>query len=212
MESEFGERLRALRTARGETLDAVSKATGLSIAMLSRIERGERVPSPAATESLARHFGLPPDEMIEEAVANQVRGRYGAARAERIGERMQQDVVSFRRMPIEMLGAPRSYEHDRDAPPARVGLESARPVAQRDDDLESETLEAIELAMAAQRNATRTIMRALPEMSAAGREKVVRAFASLGDDANAVLDTLESGLLGPSVAETARHRPERGSR
>lgn len=212
MESDFGERLRALRTARGETLEAVSKATGLSIAMLSRIERGERAPSPTAAESLASHFGLSPDEVIEEAVANKVRDRWGAARAERIGERMQQDVVGFRRLPIEMLGAPRSYEHDRDTQTAGIGLSSVRSDPWREDDLESEAVEAIRLAAAAQRSAARVLLRTLPGMSAARQDEALKAFASLSDDTGEVLDELASGRLGPRVAEMAKHASEKGSR
>ena len=43
---DFGLRLRQLRHDRRETLEQVSEATGLSVAMLSRVERGERLPSP----------------------------------------------------------------------------------------------------------------------------------------------------------------------
>lgn len=212
MESEFGERLRALRTARGETLDTVSKATGLSIAMLSRIERGERAPSPTAAESLAGHFGLSPDEVIEEAVANKVRDRWGAARAERIGERMQQDVVGFRRLPIEMLGSPRSFEHDRDTTPAGVSLSSVQSGPWRDDVLESEAIEAIELAASAQRSAARTLLRTLPEMSPTRQDEAVRAFASLSEDAGEVLDELASGRFGQRVAKMAEHTSKKGPR
>lgn len=211
MEPGFGERLRALRTARGETLETVSQATGLSIAMLSRIERGERAPSPAAAESLAGHFGLSPDEVIEEAIANQVRGRWGAARAERIGERMQQDVIGFRRMPIEMLGAPRSFEHDRDADTSRVAVSSLRSGQRFDDDAAAEALDAIELAAAAQRHAAKTLMRALPEIDATRREEAVRAFASLSEEADTVLERLADGRRDERTDEMTRRASEERS-
>lgn len=76
-EHDFGQWLRRLRHERGETLEDVSAATGLSVAMLSRVERGERLPSPESVESLARHFGLPADELLSETIAHKVMNRYG---------------------------------------------------------------------------------------------------------------------------------------
>jgi len=45
--------------------------------MLSRIERGERSPSPAAVLALAQHFGLPPHELVGEVLAERICARYG---------------------------------------------------------------------------------------------------------------------------------------
>lgn len=45
LESAIGERLRLLRTARGLTLDDLAGASGVSRAMISRIERGEASPT-----------------------------------------------------------------------------------------------------------------------------------------------------------------------
>jgi len=45
LDRAIGERVRALRTARGLTLDALADKTGVSRAMLSRIERGESNPT-----------------------------------------------------------------------------------------------------------------------------------------------------------------------
>lgn len=45
LESAIGERVRQLRTARGETLDGLAAASGVSRAMISRIERGEASPT-----------------------------------------------------------------------------------------------------------------------------------------------------------------------
>ncbi|MCX8007655.1 MAG: helix-turn-helix domain-containing protein [Coriobacteriia bacterium] len=77
MPNTIGNTLRALRGARNETLAEVSRATGISPAMLSRIERGERSPSPAAVRSLARHFGLPAHELLGETLAERMCARYG---------------------------------------------------------------------------------------------------------------------------------------
>ena len=45
LESAIGERLRLLRVARGQTLDDLAGASGVSRAMISRIERGEASPT-----------------------------------------------------------------------------------------------------------------------------------------------------------------------
>ncbi len=45
LESAIGERLRLLRTARNQTLDDLATASGVSRAMISRIERGEASPT-----------------------------------------------------------------------------------------------------------------------------------------------------------------------
>lgn len=48
--------LRAVRKARGETIQQVSAAVGIDSGNLSRIERGLQKPSLALTERLATHF------------------------------------------------------------------------------------------------------------------------------------------------------------
>jgi transcriptional regulator with XRE-family HTH domain len=81
MANTVGHTLRTLRVSRNETLHDVSRATGLSVAMISRIERGERSASPAAILALARHFGLPPHELVGEALAERMCARYGSETA-----------------------------------------------------------------------------------------------------------------------------------
>ena len=76
-ELEFGRKLRALRHERSETLEDVSTATGLSVAMLSRVERGQRLPSPESVEALAQHFGLPTEDLMRETIANRIVNSYG---------------------------------------------------------------------------------------------------------------------------------------
>ena len=76
-ELEFGRKLRALRHERNETLEDVSAATGLSVAMLSRVERGQRLPSPDSVEVLAQHFGLPTEKLMREAIASRIVNSYG---------------------------------------------------------------------------------------------------------------------------------------
>jgi transcriptional regulator with XRE-family HTH domain len=53
--------LRAAREARGETLTEVSAACGTDAGNLSRIERGEQIPSKELARRLFNHF----DQVVE---------------------------------------------------------------------------------------------------------------------------------------------------
>ncbi|MFJ3958942.1 helix-turn-helix domain-containing protein [Arthrobacter sp. NPDC090010] len=59
-----GPRLRALREARGLTLETLSADTGISLSTLSRLESGIRRPSLELLYPLAKHYRLPLDELV----------------------------------------------------------------------------------------------------------------------------------------------------
>ncbi|RJL24746.1 helix-turn-helix domain-containing protein [Bailinhaonella thermotolerans] len=61
---EIGPRLRALRRARGLTLEALSAETGISISILSRLESGKRRPALELLIPLARAHGVALDRLI----------------------------------------------------------------------------------------------------------------------------------------------------
>ncbi len=58
-------RLRHWRLQLGYSLEEVSDLSGLSIAMLSRVERGERRLSPKARVTIARRLGVPIRELFD---------------------------------------------------------------------------------------------------------------------------------------------------
>ncbi|WP_440983317.1 helix-turn-helix domain-containing protein, partial [Shinella sumterensis] len=58
LESAIGERLRLLRGARAMTLDDLAGASGVSRAMISRIERAEASPTAALLARLSEALGL----------------------------------------------------------------------------------------------------------------------------------------------------------
>jgi transcriptional regulator with XRE-family HTH domain len=93
--ANFGSVLRRLRHGRDETLEQVSGATGLSVAMLSRVERGERLPSPESVEALARHFELPVDYLMSETIANRMVNRYGEESTSRAAEHLSREAVDL---------------------------------------------------------------------------------------------------------------------
>jgi len=63
-------RIRHWRQQLGYSLEEVADLVGLSIAMLSRVERGERQLSPAARIAVSRRLGVPIRELfdVEELV------------------------------------------------------------------------------------------------------------------------------------------------
>jgi transcriptional regulator with XRE-family HTH domain len=58
-------RLRLWRATEGLTLDEVSGLTGLSVAMLSRVERGERDLAPLTKVKVARRLGVSVGDLFE---------------------------------------------------------------------------------------------------------------------------------------------------
>nr|WP_069170270.1 helix-turn-helix transcriptional regulator [Streptomyces griseus] len=60
-------RLRAARERRGDSLTAVSRATGISLSTLSRIETGRRTPTLEVLLRLTRAYGLSLDELVGDA-------------------------------------------------------------------------------------------------------------------------------------------------
>lgn len=63
----MGPRLRAAREQRGATLTGVSRATGISLSTLSRIETGRRRPTLEVLLHLAKAYGISLDELAGTA-------------------------------------------------------------------------------------------------------------------------------------------------
>lgn len=63
MLAAMGPRLRAAREQRGATLTGVSRATGISLSTLSRIETGRRKPTLEVLLQLAKEYGVSLDEL-----------------------------------------------------------------------------------------------------------------------------------------------------
>jgi transcriptional regulator with XRE-family HTH domain len=62
--TQLGGRLRALRSAKGWTLEELAERSGFSKAFLSRLEAGSRQPSIAAVLTLARVFDVPMGDLF----------------------------------------------------------------------------------------------------------------------------------------------------
>ncbi|MFB9909696.1 helix-turn-helix domain-containing protein [Allokutzneria oryzae] len=62
--NEVGPRLKRVRKERGATLSALSRATGISVSTLSRLESGQRRPSLELLLPIARAHKVPLDELV----------------------------------------------------------------------------------------------------------------------------------------------------
>jgi transcriptional regulator with XRE-family HTH domain len=72
-ERQLADRLAALRTAAGWSLDELAARSGVSRATLSRLERAETSPTATLLSRLARAHGLPLSRLLTEAEALPVR-------------------------------------------------------------------------------------------------------------------------------------------
>ena len=75
---EIGLRLKRLRKARLETLHQVSKMADVDSPLLSKIERGERLPTDEQLKRLAEHFEVSIGELQPTLVAQRILREYGA--------------------------------------------------------------------------------------------------------------------------------------
>ena len=75
MNETLGTVLRRLRHERGLTLEEVAEATGISVAMLSRAEREQRVPSTEIVAALSDYYGVPPEVLERYAAELHYRSR-----------------------------------------------------------------------------------------------------------------------------------------
>ena len=77
---QVGPRLRQLRQDRGGTLAELSRATGISVSTLSRLESGQRKPSLELLLPIARAYQVPLDELVAELEVDDPRVEIAATR------------------------------------------------------------------------------------------------------------------------------------
>jgi len=219
---DFGYILRRLRHSRDETLEQVSEATGLSVAMLSRIERGERLPSPESVEVLARHFGLSADYLKSETIAHRLVNRYGEESASRTAEHMTREREDLALMadtaedvekPRDRLPGPQPDTSDSDLR-GTVGLTADRPARAYGPFQQRDILEVLGENAPAQRelkasrsapvstgmdSATERVLRAAAEASEAAAVLVRREAPSLSREARLALIDRVSALAGQAT-------------
>lgn len=78
VKAELGEYLRGVRKERNETLHQVSQGTDIDSPMLSKIERGERLPTSEQIKKIAKHFKVPENNLRSKLTAEKILREYGA--------------------------------------------------------------------------------------------------------------------------------------
>jgi len=76
--SELGLFLRELRKEKGQTLHQVSQGTDIDSPLISKIERGERLPTAEQIIKLAKHFKISETELKIKATAEKIIKEFGA--------------------------------------------------------------------------------------------------------------------------------------
>ncbi|WP_432712216.1 helix-turn-helix domain-containing protein [Pedobacter sp.] len=76
--SELGQYLRELRKGRDETLHQVSKRTDIDSPMLSKIERGERLPTAEQLKRLAKFYNVSEANLKVKHTAEKILKEFGA--------------------------------------------------------------------------------------------------------------------------------------
>ena len=74
---DFGIKLRRIRIDRKETLHTVSMGTNIDMTLLSKFERGERLPTNEQIQRLAGYFSLDEKQLAIEAMARKILTEYG---------------------------------------------------------------------------------------------------------------------------------------
>ena len=75
--SDLGKQIKELRKGRGETLHQVSMGTDIDSPMLSKIERGYRIPTLEQLKKLCRYFKVPEAEFKAMHTAEKIIKEYG---------------------------------------------------------------------------------------------------------------------------------------
>ena len=77
IQSELGRFLRDLRKTNGQTLHQVSQGTDIDSPLISKLERGERLPTEEQIKKLAKHFNISESELKIKATAEKIIKEFG---------------------------------------------------------------------------------------------------------------------------------------
>ncbi|MBS1572833.1 MAG: helix-turn-helix transcriptional regulator [Bacteroidetes bacterium] len=77
LNSELGQYLRELRKNKGQTLHQVSVGTDIDSPLLSKLERGERLPTDEQIKKLAKYHNVAEADLKVKATAERIIKEYG---------------------------------------------------------------------------------------------------------------------------------------
>lgn len=78
LNSELGQYLRELRKDKSQTLHQVSVGTDIDSPLLSKLERGERLPTAEQIKKLAKYYKVAETDLKVKATAERILKEYGA--------------------------------------------------------------------------------------------------------------------------------------
>lgn len=79
LNSELGQYLRELRKDKGQTLHQVSVGTDIDSPLLSKLERGERLPTDEQIKKLAKYYKVAETNLKVKATAERIIKEYGVS-------------------------------------------------------------------------------------------------------------------------------------
>ena len=77
IQSELGRFLRDLRKTNGQTLHQVSQGTDIDSPLISKLERGERLPTEEQIKKLAKHFNISESDLKVRHTVEKIIREYG---------------------------------------------------------------------------------------------------------------------------------------
>jgi transcriptional regulator with XRE-family HTH domain len=92
--SELGQYIRNLRNKRGKTLRQVSKRTDIDSPMLSKIERGSRMPTLEQLTRLSKYFKVPEADLQVMHTAEKIIKEYGINKTTYEAVRMVEEQIT----------------------------------------------------------------------------------------------------------------------
>ncbi|MFW5871679.1 MAG: helix-turn-helix domain-containing protein [bacterium] len=75
--SELGQYLRELRKDKSQTLHQVSRGTDIDSPLLSKLERGERLPTAEQIKKLAKYYKVPESDLKVKVTAEKIIKEFG---------------------------------------------------------------------------------------------------------------------------------------
>lgn len=73
----FAKQLKELRAKKSVTMREVAVATNLDTTLISKLERGTRLPTSVQISQLAHYFEIPEDELQAQVIADTIIRKYG---------------------------------------------------------------------------------------------------------------------------------------
>ena len=74
---KFGKYIRDMRTQKKETLHQVAKGTDIDMTLLSKIERGERLPTFEQAKRISSYFCVEENKFVSMVTAEKILHEYG---------------------------------------------------------------------------------------------------------------------------------------